>query len=156
MSFRSLLRLLPVFAAVALSACATKPQGFTKVKIYRLNPEAKITAVDPSIPFEHEHLLYGAVSRDDREARRGNYYTFFWKVDDKSQPVKVRFEYRQAVTRSAVKQQELEIANVKGSNITKFQITGNEFQTAGKVLAWRAVLLQGGKEIATTRSSMWN
>jgi hypothetical protein len=126
------------------------------VKIYRLNPEAKITAVDPSIPFEHEHLLYGAVSRDDREARRGNYYTFFWKVDDKSQPVKVRFEYRQAVTRSAVKQQELEIANVKGSNITKFQITGNEFQTAGKVLAWRAVLLQGGKEIATTRSSMWN
>jgi len=156
MSFRSLLRLLPVFAAVALSACATKPQGFTKVKIYRLNPEAKITAVDPSIPFEHEHLLYGAVSRDDREARRGNYYTFFWKVDDKSQPVKVRFEYRQAVTRSAVKQQELEIANVKGSNITKFQITGNEFQTAGKVLAWRAVLLQSGKEIATTRSSMWN
>jgi len=156
MSFRSLLRLLPVFAAVALSACATKPQGFTKVKIYRLNPEAKITAVDPSIPFEHEHLLYGAVSRDDREARRGNYYTFFWKVDDKSQPVKVRFEYRQAVSRSAVKQQELEIANVKGSNITKFQITGNEFQTAGKVLAWRAVLLQSGKEIATTRSSMWN
>ena len=156
MSFRSLLRLLPVFAAVALSACATKPQGFTKVKIYRLTPEAKITAVDPSIPFEHEHLLYGAVSRDDREARRGNYYTFFWKVDDKSQPVKVRFEYRQAVTRSAVKQQELEIANVKGSNITKFQITGNEFQTAGKVLAWRAVLLQSGKEIATTRSSMWN
>lgn len=156
MSFRSLLRLLPVFAAVALSACATKPQGFTKVKIYRLNPEAKIVAVDPSIPFEHQHLLYGAVSRDDREARRGNYYTFFWKVDDKSQPVKVRFEYRQSVTRSAVKKQELEIADVKGSNISKFQVTGSEFQTAGKVLAWRAVLLQGGKEIATTRSSMWN
>jgi hypothetical protein len=156
MTFRSLLRLLPVFAAVAFSSCATKPQGFTKVKIYRLNPEAKIQAVDPSLPFEHDHLLYGAVSREDREARRGNYYTFFWKTDDRSQPVKLRFEYRQANTRSAVKKQEMDIANVKGSNVTHFQITGSEYKKDGKVLAWRAVLLQGGKEIATTQSFMWH
>ncbi len=156
MTFRSLLRLLPVLAVAALSSCASKPQGFTKVKIYRLNPTAKINAVDPSIPFEQQHLLYGAVTNDDRDARGGNYYTFFWKADDRTQPVKLRFEYRQAATRSAVKRVEVDITDVKRNNVSKVQITGAEYQTNGKVLAWRAVLLQGGKEIASTQSFMWH
>lgn len=156
MTFRSFLRLLPVFAAAALSACATPPQGFTKVKIYRLDPKAKISSVDPSISFEKEHLLHGAVSNEEREARKGTYYTFFWKADDLSQPVKLRFEYRQSATRSEVKTQEIEITEVKRSNVTKLQITGEEYLKSGKVLAWRAVLLQGGKEIASTRSFMWH
>ena len=156
MTFRSLLRLLPVLAVMALPACASKPQGFTKVKIYRLNPEARITAVDPSIPFEQQHLLYGAVTKDDREARKGNYYSFFWKAEDQTQPVKLRFEYRQSVTRSAVKRQEVEITGVKRNNVTRLQITGEEYLTSGKILAWRAVLLQGGKEIGSTQSFMWH
>lgn len=155
MTFRSLLRLLPVLAAAALSSCASKPQGFTKVKIYRLDPQSRITAVDPSIPFEQQHLLHGAVTLEDREARRGNYYTFFWKADDRTQPVKLRLEYRQAVTRSAVKKVEVDITDVKRNNVTKVQITGTEFQTNGKVLAWRASLWQGGKEIGSTQSFMW-
>ena len=156
MTFRSLLRLLPVLAVVALPACASKPQGFTKVKIYRLNPDARITAVDPSIPFEHEYLLHGAITKVDRDARKGNYYTFFWKADDRTQPVKLRFEYRQSATRSAVKRQEVEIAGVKRNNVTRLQVTGEEYLTSGKVLAWRAVLLQGGKEIGSTQSFMWH
>ena len=155
MTFRSLLRLLPVFAVAALSSCASPPQGFTKVKIYRLNPTARITAVDPSIPFEQQHLLHGAVSNDDREARGGNYYTFFWTADDRSQPVKLRFEYRQSMTRSAVKRIETEIADVRRNNVTKVQITGEEYRTNGKILSWRATLVQGGKEIGTTQSFMW-
>jgi outer membrane biogenesis lipoprotein LolB len=156
MTFRSFLRLLPVFAAAVLASCATKPQGFTKVKIYRLDPDARITAVDPSIPFEQQYLLHGAVTTEERSARKGNYYTFFWKVDDRSQPVKLRFEYRQSATRSAVKKQEIDISDVQRSNVTKLQITGEDFLTSGKVLAWRAVLLQGGKEIASTQSFMWH
>ena len=155
MTFRSLLHLLPVLAVVAFSSCASKPQGFTKVKIYRLNPTARITAVDPSIPFEQQHLLYGAVSNDDREARGGNYYNFFWKADDRTQPVKLLFEYRQSVTRSAVKRQEIEISDVKGNNVTKVQVTGGEYQSNGKILAWRASLIQSGKEIGSTQSFMW-
>ncbi len=156
MTFRSLLRLLPVLAVAALSSCASKPQGFTKVKIYRLNPTAKINSVDPSIPFEQQYLLHGAVSNDDRQARSGNYYTFFWRADDRTQPVKLRFEYRQSVTRSAVKTMELDITDVKRNNVTHVQITGEGYQTNGKVLAWRATLMQGGKEIATTQSFMWH
>ena len=69
--------------------------------------------------------------------------------------MKLRFEYRQSVTRSAVKRQEIEIADVRRENVTKFQVTGAEYQTNGKILSWRAVLVQGGKEIATTQSFMW-
>jgi hypothetical protein len=156
MSFRSFLRLLPVLALAALSSCASKPQGFTKVKIYRLNQMDRVIAVDPSIPFEQRHLLHGAVSIEEREARAGNYYTFFWKADDRTQPVKLRFEYRQSATRSAIKVQEIEITDVKRSNVTKVQVTGEGYQTNGKVLAWRASLIQGGKEIATTQSFMWH
>lgn len=155
MIFRSILRLLPVLAVVALSACASKPEGFTKVKIYRLDPQDRITALDPSINFEQDHYLYGAVSNEEREARRGNYYTFFWKANDRSQPVTLRFEYRQSVTRSAVKQQQVEITEVKRNNITRIAVTGEDYATAGKILAWRAVLLQGGKEIASEKSFMW-
>lgn len=156
MTFRSILRLLPVLAAAALSSCASKPQGFTKVKIYRLDPMARITAVDPSIPFEQQHLLYGAVSNEDREARKGNYYTFFWKVDDLSQPVTLRFEYRQSATRSEIKKQEIVVPDLKRTNATRFQVTGEPYLTHGKVLAWRASLVQGGKEIASTQSFMWH
>jgi hypothetical protein len=156
MTLPSLLRLLPVLAAAALSACASKPQGFTKVKIYRLDPDSRISSVDPSISFEQKHHLHGAVSREEREARKGNYYSFFWKTDDRSTPVKLRFEYRQAATRSEVRKMEVDIADVKSSNVTDLQVTGEEFAKNGKVLAWRAVLLQGGKEIATTQSYMWH
>ncbi len=156
MTFRSLLRLLLVLAAAALSACASKPQGFTKVKIYRLDPMARITALDPSIPFEQRYLLHGAVTTEDRLARQGNYYTFFWNTGDRSQPVTLRFEYRQSTTRSAVKRKEVEIADVRRQNVTRIPVTGEEYFAAGKVLAWRAVLLQGGKEIASTQSFMWH
>ena len=155
MTFRSFLRILPAVAIAALASCASPPQGFSKVKIYRLDPNARITALDPSIPFEQQHLLYGAVNNDDRDARRGNYYTFFWKADDVAQPVKLRFEYRQSITRSAVKVIETEITGVRRNNVTKVQITGEEYQKNGKILSWRASLTQGGKEIGSTQSFMW-
>ena len=38
------------------------------------------TAAEPAITFEQKHHLYGAVSDADREARRGNYYTVFFRT----------------------------------------------------------------------------
>lgn len=147
--------MLPVLAAAAVSACASKPQGFTKVKIYRLNPNARIVSVDPSIPFELRHYLYGAVTNEDREARRGNYYTFFWNTQDTTQPAKIRFEYLQSATGFAKKQKLVEIDKVAHSNITQITVVGEEFHKDGKVLAWRATLIQGGKEIAQEKSALW-
>lgn len=158
MKLPSAARLLPVLLAFTaiLPACSSAPEeGFTKVKIFRLNPDRPINAVDPSIRFEQQHHLFGAVSHDEREARRGTYFTFFWRTRDISKPVKVRLDYLQAATGFEVKSKEVEVTDVKRSNITKFEVTGEEYRVAGPVLAWRAVLTQDGKELAEKRSAMW-
>lgn len=155
MTFRSVLRLLPLIAAAALSSCASQATGFTKVKIYRLNPSARISSVDPSVTFEQQHHLYGAVSNVDREARRGNYYTFFWNAQDTKQPAQIRFEYLQSATGFKKKQKTVVIDKVRRSNITQIQVTGEEYHMDGKVLAWRATLIQNGQEIGSRQSSLW-
>ena len=65
MSFRSFLRLLPVLALAALSSCASKPQGFTKVKIYRLNQMDRVIAAFN--PLEGRRIVVPS-----HEGRRGN------------------------------------------------------------------------------------
>lgn len=157
MTFRSVLRLLPALAVAALfSSCASKPStGITKVKIYRLDPAKRVVAVDPSIPFEQLHRLYGAVTTVEREARRGNYYTFFWKAQDTKNPVQLKFEYLQSATGFAVKVKTLDIKEVHHSNVTELAVIGNEYIQGGKVLAWRATLSQNGTVIGRRQSSLW-
>lgn len=157
MIFRSVLRLLPVLAVAALfSSCASKPSvGFTKVKIYRLDPAKRVVAVDPSIPFEQLHRLYGAVTTSEREARRGNYYTFFWKAQDTKNPVQLRFDYLQSATGFQKKVKTLDVKDVHRSNVTEIGVIGNEFIQGGKVLAWQATLSQNGQIIGQRKSSLW-
>ena len=156
MSLKSAVRLLPVLAAAALSACSSTPgPGFTKVKIYRLDPDKEINAVEPSVRFEQRHYLYGAVTREQIEARRGNYYKFFWSVEDPARPVRIRFEYRQSTTGFTTHTKVVDIPKVEKTNITEIGVVGEEFRSRGKVLAWRAVLLQDGKQVAETKSFLW-
>lgn len=156
MTLKSAVRLLPVLVAAVLSACATQPDvGFTKVKIYHLNPDARVDAVDPSIPFEQKHLLHGALTNEEKRAREGNYYTFFWRAADTKSPVKLRLEYRQAKTGFAVKKQEMDVTDVSSRNVAKFQITGDEYHTGGKIIGWRVTLIQNGQEIGQRRSFNW-
>lgn len=157
MNFPVPARLLPVAAAVALSACSSTPDtGVTRVKIYRLDPDQRITAVDPSIPFEQKHLLFGAVSNAEREARRGTYFTFFWTAADRESPVTLRLEYRQSATGFQIHSQEQTVDDVKLSNVTRFEVTGEEFRTRGRLLGWRLQMLQGGRVVAEKKSFLWD
>src|SRR5689334_15484973 len=100
MKYPAVFRLLPLLALTGLASCAgSRPEsGITRVKIYRLDPQETPAAAEPAISFEQKHYLYGAVSENDREARRGNYYTVFFRTPDRSAPVHARFDYRQAAT----------------------------------------------------------
>src|SRR6186997_2678910 len=91
-----------------LMSCSTKQVGsgatITKVNPYHLTDVATpIVAADPSIRFERDALLHGAISNAERTERQGDYFTIFWKAEDRSQPLKVRLEYRQKVTGLTVK-----------------------------------------------------
>ncbi|GEP45009.1 hypothetical protein [Brevifollis gellanilyticus] len=160
-SRRLLTRLLALAVAVsALASCSTTKVGngasISKVKYYHLVPSKPILVQDQAIVFERLHYLYGAVTKAEVMARAGHYYTIWWKVDDRSQPVTVRFEYRQANNGLITKVLEEEVSDIRRSNTTKFQVTGDEYSSNGRVTAWRVSLMRGKEELVTKASYLWN
>jgi hypothetical protein len=69
--------------------------------------------------------------------------------------VTVRFEYRQANTGLVVKLKEEQISNVRRNNITKFSVTGPEYQADGAITAWRLTLMSNGQELVHADSFLW-
>ncbi len=154
------LRILAVGVAASLLSCssATKGEGgtITRVKYYHLLPTTPLLVMDQAIMFERQHHLYGAVSKADMIERGGHYYTVFWKVKDRSSPVTVRFEYRQANDALTTKTQEIEVSDIRRSNVSRFQVTGDEYNAHGRVTAWRVTVLRGKEELVSHRSYLWN
>ena len=66
------------------------------MKYYHLMPFFTPPTTNPTILFERQHYVYGAVTKKEIVDRFGHYYAFFWKADDRTGPVTVRFEYQQA------------------------------------------------------------
>ena len=156
-----LLRLLALSVmATTLISCSSAVVGnggrISKVNYYHLVPSKPIIVMDPAITFERQHYLYGAVTKAEVMNRGGHYYTIDWKVDDRSLPVTVRFEYRQANNGLATKVLEENINEVGRWNTTKFQVTGDEYNTNGRVTSWRVTLMRGKEELVSKASYLWN
>ena len=130
----------------------------TKVKYLVIDHTKRVQTApqaDFAIPFESQHYLHGAVSNKERTEREGNYYTIFWRVDDRSQPVKVRLEYRQKLTGFAVKSIEKEVTDIRRNNVTDFSIIGEDYITNGAVNCWKASLVRGKEVLAEHKSYLW-
>jgi hypothetical protein len=164
MNFSRLLTPSRVFLAAGLglflASCSTKSVG-EGATIYKVNPYHLIDAkeqgkaADRSLRFEHERKLHGAISDAERAERQGDYYTVFWKVKDRSQPVTVRFEYKQKATGLKLKVLEQEVTDIGRSNTTDFSVIGNDYLVNGPVTAWRVVLLRGKDTLVTYNSYLW-
>lgn len=150
------LTLLAVFVASCTSVSKGPGGQISKVKYYHLHPGIPVSTIDPAVQFERDYLLYGAVTKAQVRERFGHYYTIFWKATDRSQPVKVRFEYRQANTGLEAHVQEVEVTDLHRTNSSKFFVVGNEYNTSGRVTAWRVSLLRGEEELASQQSYLWN
>ncbi|HCN28489.1 MAG TPA: hypothetical protein DIT64_06895 [Verrucomicrobiales bacterium] len=147
-------------ALSALAACSTASIGpggrISKVKHYHLVPGTMVQTIDTAVAFERDHHLYGAVTRAETRDRLGHYYTIFWKADDRSTPVKVVFDYRQANSGLTLKSMEFPVDEPRRSNATHFQVTGDDYHTGGRVTSWRVRLMRGNEELASQRSYLWN
>ena len=158
---RSLLQLgCMALSLCTLASCSSAQKGpggsVSKVKIYRLDPSQRITATDPAIRFERQHYTYGAVSHAELLNRAGQYYNVFWKAADRSQPATVRFEYRQRETGLNVKVKEMEVSDVRRSNVTPFEVIGEEFSKDGPVTSWRVSVVRGKEQLVAYESFLWN
>lgn len=146
--------------AFALSACGGSIKGpggtISKVKYYHLMPFFTPQTTNPTILFERQHFVYGAVSKKEIVDRFGHYYAFFWKTDDRTGPVTIRFEYMQAQSGLRVHTQEQVVEDIRRSNVSKFQVVGPEYQKSGRVIAWRVRVLRGKEELVSQQSALWN
>jgi len=150
------LALTLTFVVSCSSARVGDGATISKIKYYNLIPQQPLNVSDPAILFELQHHLYGAVTKAEVINRGGHYYTIFWKAEDRSQPVTVRFEYRQSSDGLVTRTKEVEIADIGRSNTTKFQVTGEEYKTLGRVTSWRITLLRGKQELVSQTSYLWN
>jgi hypothetical protein len=147
------------FTLLALPSCSSTVRGsgaaVTKVKTYHLQPTERVRSNDPSIQFERSYHLYGTVTLAEQMERAGQYYTFFWKTEDRTQPVSLRFEYRQSKTGLTVKVKEEQVSDIRRSNISRFSVIGPEYQADGAVNSWRLLILRGKDELVEARSYLW-
>jgi hypothetical protein len=146
--------------AGALFAADAKPDAlvrFTKTKLFFLDASPKSpndTGLDRYVEFERKRILYGAITPSDQRERYGNYFTFMWE-SRRPADVIVRLEYRQQALGPVVQTKEIPVRAASGHLITRFQVTGDDYLQYGRVLAWRATILEGGRVVAETRSYLW-
>lgn len=147
--------------AFSLSACSSAVNGpggrISKVKYYHLMPGYYPITQAPEIIFEYQHHLHGAVTMADHVEKFGHYYAVLWKVTDRDAgPVTVRFEYQQALSGLKKRTQEQIVDDIRRNNVSKFQVTGEEYTKSGRVTAWRVSLLRGKEELVSQQSALWN
>lgn len=146
-------------AGLAVASCTITAKGpggeIAKVKYYCLQPQEILRTNDAGLQFERQHYLWGAYTAAEQIARTGSYYTVMWKAYDRTQPVTVRFEYRQEKTALTVKTLEQQVTDLRRHNQNEFKVVGTEFTEGGHVTAWRVTLLRGKEELASQNSFLW-
>lgn len=149
-------RLIPFLVALFLGSCAGTPETLV-VKQFLLRDQARETSGDPMARMEKARRLHGAVSMAERRQRLGQYYTLVWHDPEGAGQgaVEVVFEYQQGATASRVKRMTKSFPASAAEGIADFAVIGDDYFTGGKVLAWRASVRRGGREVASRRSYLW-
>lgn len=142
--------------ALFLGACAGPPEPLV-VKQYQVRDQALNPNDEPMVRMEKERHLRGAVSMAQRRQRLGQYYTLLWydPTGAGQGPVKVVFQYQQGATASLVKRMTREFPASDAEGRAEFAIIGDNYFKGGKVLAWKAALQRGKRELTTRQSYLW-
>jgi len=149
-------RLTLVAAALALGAC-TGPQETLVVKSFQLRDQSLTAVDDPMVRMEKGRRLRGAVSMEERRQRLGQYFTVLWSdpAGAGRGEVEVVFEYQQGASASRVKRMSRSFPASEASGNAEFAVIGDDYLKGGKVLAWRASVRRGGRELASRQSYLW-
>ncbi len=146
-----------LLAVLLLGACSG-PQQALAVKQFTLRDQKQNSKDEPLIRMEKERRLRGAVSMAERKERLGQYYTLIWSDPEGAgkAPVEIIFQYQQGATASRVKRMVKSFPAADREGIAEFAVIGKNYFEGGKVLAWKATALRGGKTLATQKSYLWD
>jgi len=149
------LRQIPTGNANVLPLALNDNFSFRKISLFYHDPKVQEATINPVIQFERQRMNYGAVNAVDRAERYGNYFNIWWRAKQPSNLI-VRLEYRQQHTGSKVQAKEVAYEDAKGTIETKFTVIGDEYLEEGKVIAWRALLIENGVVVGLRQSFLWN
>ncbi|HSP41364.1 MAG TPA: hypothetical protein VLO11_00700 [Luteolibacter sp.] len=141
--------------AVLFSACARDQPQSLVVKQFVLRDQEEERAEDPMVRMEKMRRLHGAVSMEERRQRLGQYYTLVWHDSEGAGTgeVTVLFEYQQGG--STIKRMTKTFPAGDSDGVADFAVIGDDYFNHGKVLAWRASVSRGSREIASKQSYLW-
>lgn len=153
------MNLLTITAVAGLfSLCAScGTRDIMQVKQYHLR---SIDTVDmkqaPMVRGEQMYRMRGAVSKEERSQRLGQYYSVCWENSNEAQgPLKIIMNYNQAATGSKVLTMSQDLPAEETSGLVEFSISGEAYRTGGRVLAWRIRMMSGNDVLSEKRSYMW-
>ncbi len=149
-------RLPILLLALTLAACVGPTQTL-EVKQFHLRDETLASTEEPMIRMEKLRRLHGAISASERRDRLGQYYTLFWSDPDGvgQGEVEVVFQYQQGASASLVKRMSKKFPSSDAAGTVEFAIIGEDYLTRGKVLAWKATVYRGNRELASRQSYLW-
>ena len=142
--------------ALLLGACAGPPETLV-VKQYQVRDQVRNSNDEPMVRMEKERRLRGAVSMEQRRQRLGQYYTLLWHdpAGVGQGQVEVLFQYQQGATASLIKHMTKQFPSSASEGVAEFAVIGDNYFKGGKVLAWKATVRRGGRELASRRSYLW-
>lgn len=145
-----------LLVALLLGACAGSPDTLV-VKQCQVRDQVRNIDDEPMVRMEKERHLHGAVSMAERRQRLGQYYTLLWHhpAGAGQGAVEVVFQYQQGTTASRVKRMTKEFPATATKGCAEFAVIGDDYFKGGKVLAWKATVLRGGRELASRQSYLW-
>lgn len=149
--------LLPLALLITFLGSCAKQAPILEVKTFQLRDESRKSTNDPMVRMEKGRLLRGAVSMEERRQRLGQYYTLVWSDPNGAGTgdVEVVFEYQQGATASQVKRMTRTFQAADTHGTAEFSVIGDDYFKGGKVLAWKASVLRGGRELGSRQSYLW-
>jgi hypothetical protein len=143
-------------AVLFLGACAGSPEALV-VKQFQLRDQASSSSDEPMVKMEKGRRLHGAVSMEERRDKLGQYYTLLWHdpAGAGQGEVELVFQYQQGATASRVKRMVRSFPASSTKGTAEFAVIGDDYFTGGKVLAWKATVKRGNREVASRQSYLW-
>lgn len=155
---------------VESNASSQKPEEIRKAEPSQapINPLFKITKVhevrtdkpvnskgNKALEYEQKYWMFGAVTKEQQEEKKGQYFVISWVNKGAAQNIEARFEYRQINTRDVVRKLSVFHTGADGANRSQFSVVGKAFKDGGEVASYRITLWSGDELLAESKSFIW-
>lgn len=147
---------LPIPASAPRPSERAPQSNYRITKVHHVrNDETYRSGPNGALAFEKKYWNYGAITKAEQRARRGDYYVISWANTSAPRDLVTRFEYRQVSSKDTVRTLEISHPHASGANRSVFSITGDAFETYGPVSSWRFTVLSEGTVVAQETSFIW-